>query len=182
MHKPAFLLSVVALSGLFAGCVGTGPNTEQGAVAGAALGAIAGGVIGNNSRHGDPVTGALVGAAAGGVAGAVIGNSVDQEQGTVYTPSNAPRPTPDDRGYRRPRVSAVAPTAVPTPPPAPQEMQPPQPAPNAVWIAGYWTYDGRAFTWVPGRWEIPPPGARAYVAAHNEMRNGQTVYVPGYWQ
>jgi len=59
---------------------------------------------------------------------------------------------------------------------------PPQPAANAVWIAGFWIYDGRAFSWNSGRWEIPPPFAHTYVPAHSEVRQGQTVFVPGYWQ
>lgn len=178
MHK--LLLPTLALSALLTGCVGTGPNTEQGAVAGAALGALAGGIIGNNSRGGDTFGGAMIGAATGAIAGGVIGNSVDQERGTIYTPSNPPPrvyENPDDRGYRRARIESA-----PTPPPTPRETVPPSPAPNAIWVAGYWIYDGRSYTWVGGHWEIPPPFAHAYVPAHSEVRNGQTVYVPGYWQ
>lgn len=180
MHKPAVLFSSLTLCALLTGCVGSGPNTEQGALAGGALGALAGGIIGHNSRSGDAFGGAILGGAAGAVAGGVIGNSVDQERGTVYTPGNPPpgrRVGPDDRGYRTARAQAI-----PQPPPTPQESIPPQPAPNAVWIAGFWIYDGRAFSWNPGRWEIPPPYAHSYVPAHSEVRNGQTVFVPGYWQ
>ncbi len=145
-------------------------------MAGGVLGALAGGIIGNNSRGGDTFGGAILGAAAGAVAGGVIGNSVDQERGTIYG-----APTPADRGYRRTtRVTSTQ--AVPPPPPTPQETMPPQPAANAVWIAGFWIYDGRAFSWNSGRWEIPPPFAHTYVPAHSEVRQGQTVFVPGYWQ
>ena len=173
MHKSVFLASTVALGTLLTGCVGTGPNTEQGAVAGGALGALAGGIIGHNSRGGDTLGGAILGGVAGAVAGGVIGNSVDHERGTIYRP----QPTPDDRAYRVSRVQGI-----PTPPPTPVETMPPQPAPNAVWIAGYWIYDGRSFTWMSGRWEVPPPFAHTYVPAHSEMRNGQLVHVPGYWR
>src|SRR5687768_7588050 len=86
MHKPAFLASSLTLCALLTGCVGTGPNTEQGAVAGGALGALAGGIIGHNSRGGDAFGGAILGAAAGALAGGVIGNNVDQERGTIYGP------------------------------------------------------------------------------------------------
>ncbi len=180
MHTSAFLVSALTVCTLFTGCVGTGPNTEQGAVTGGVLGAIAGGIIGNNSRGGDTVGGAVLGAAAGALAGGVMGNSVDQERGTIYSPSHPPPGrygTPDDRAYRVSRAPVI-----PPPPPTPVENMPPQPAANAVWVAGYWIYDGRSFTWMSGRWEIPPPFARAYVAAHSEIRNGQSVYVPGYWQ
>jgi hypothetical protein len=176
MKKSVLLISGLALSTLVTGCVGTGPSTEQGAVTGGLLGAVAGAVIGNNSRGGNTVGGMAVGAAAGALAGGLIGNSVDQERGTIY--GAPPRPlTPDDRGYRVSHSQAV-----PTPPPTPQENVPPQPAPNAVWIAGYWVYDGRSFSWTSGRWEVPPPFARTYVPAHSEVRGGQTVLVPGYWQ
>jgi hypothetical protein len=180
MHKPAFLVSTLALCALLTGCVGTGPNTEQGAVTGGLLGAVAGGVIGNNSRGGDTVGGAVLGGLAGAIAGGVIGNSVDQERGTIYGPNNPPGgryPNPDDRAYRVSRAQTA-----PTPPPTPVDVVPPQPAANAVWVQGYWIYDGRSYTWVRGRWEVPPPYAHTYVPAHSEMRNGQLVHVPGYWQ
>jgi hypothetical protein len=177
MNKSAILASGLMLVTLLTGCVGTGPNTEQGAITGGALGALAGGIIGHNSRGGDAFGGALLGAAAGAVAGGVIGNNVDQERGTVYGPSNPPGRygNPDDRGYRVSRVET------PPPPPTPVENMTPSPAPNALWVPGYWVYDGR-YNWVAGRWEIPPPLARTYVPAHSEMRDGRPVYVPGYWQ
>src|SRR3954463_2248795 len=75
------LLSLAALS-LGAGCAGTGPNTQQGAVGGAAVGAVAGAIIGNNSHGHDSVAGALIGGAAGAVAGGAIGNSLDHQRGT----------------------------------------------------------------------------------------------------
>ena len=176
MHKLALIASAVALSGLLTGCVGTGPNTEQGAVAGGALGALAGGIIGHNSRGGDAFGGALIGAAAGAVAGGVIGNNVDQERGMIYGPPGRYE-NPDHRGYR------VSQAAVPsTPPPTPNDPVPPQPAANAIWAPGYWIYDGRTYTWMAGRWEIPPPLARTYVPAHSENRDGQVVFVPGHWR
>jgi hypothetical protein len=176
MHKSALFVSALACATLFSGCVGSGPNTEQGALTGGALGALAGAVIGHNSRGGDALGGAIIGAATGAVAGGVIGNSVDHERGTIYgAPDRRERAYyPDERGYRVARSSQ--------PPETPREVVPPSPAPNAVWIAGYWIYDGRSYTWTSGRWEIPPPMARAYVPAHSEMRNGQLVFVPGYWQ
>jgi hypothetical protein len=176
MRKSAFVASALALSALLTGCVGSGPNTEQGALAGGALGALAGGIIGHNSRSGDAFGGAILGGAAGAVAGGVMGNSVDQERGTIYGAPGRPL-SPDDRAYRVSRVSAP-----PTPPPTPVDAVPPQPTANALWVPGYWIYDGRSYTWTHGRWEVPPPFAHTYVPAHSEMRNGQSVFVPGYWQ
>src|SRR5690348_16768330 len=90
--KAVALLSLGVVS-LLSGCAGSGPNTEQGAVAGGALGALAGGIIGHNSGSGsstNTVNGVVIGAAAGAVAGGAIGNSIDHERGTIYTPSSPP--------------------------------------------------------------------------------------------
>lgn len=87
-------------AGLFlaSGCAG-GPATtrEQGVLAGAAIGAGTGAIIG--SQTGNAGTGALIGGAIGGVSGALIGGAIqEQEQrlgsgvpppqpGTVFYPS-----------------------------------------------------------------------------------------------
>jgi hypothetical protein len=171
MHKIAFGSSVLFLTALLSGCVGTGPNTQQGAVTGGALGALAGAVIGHNSRGGDAVGGAILGGTAGAIAGGAIGNSVDHQNGTVYGGY------PEQPGrYRMARVEPPPPA-----PPAPAETVPPAPAANAVWVPGYWVYDGR-YAWTAGHWEIPPPYAHSYVAAHWENRGGRYVYVRSYWQ
>ena len=60
-----------ALSLHFASCA-AGPNTQAGALTGAALGGVAGAIIGNNVGDGDAGTGALIGAAVGGAAGADV--------------------------------------------------------------------------------------------------------------
>src|SRR3569833_2808476 len=84
MRNQVLLASTLGLSALLGGCAGTGPNTQQGAVTGGALGAIAGAIIGHNSGSGNTLGGALSGGAAGALAGGTIGNSVDHENGTVY--------------------------------------------------------------------------------------------------
>jgi hypothetical protein len=159
---------LAALPVLLTGCVGTGPNTQQGAVTGGALGALAGAVIGNNSRGGDALAGAIIGGTAGAIAGGTIGNSIDQQQGTVYGTGRERVPT-----YVRP----------PQPPPAPvADVVTPAPAANAVWIPGYWNFNGSSYVWTAGHWEMPPMGASSYVAAHWENRGGALAYVPAYWR
>ena len=170
MKKLALGTFSLLLCAFLGGCVGTGPNTQQGAVTGGALGALAGAVIGHNNRGGDALGGAILGGAAGAIAGGAMGNSVDHQNGTVYG-------YPEPRRYRATRLEA----GPPPPPPAPAESIPPAPASNAVWAPGYRVYDGR-YAWTPGRWEIPPPYARSYVAAHWENRGGRYVYVQSYWQ
>src|SRR5213079_2479870 len=116
MQKPALLISTLTLCTLLTGCVGSGPNTEQGAVAGGALGAIAGGIIGHNSSSADALGGAVLGATAGALAGGAIGNSVDHQRGTIYgAPGQPPGSygTPDDRAYHVSQVQRPAPPPTP---------------------------------------------------------------------
>ena len=171
MSKQILLVSTVALSALFTGCVGVGPNTQQGAVSGGAIGALAGAIIGNNSG-GNSLGGAAIGAAVGAIAGGTMGNSVDNQRGTLYDPPAAPR-------YRY-RTAARPPS--PPPPPPQNEAFTAPPAANALWIPGYWSYDGYRYTWAAGHWEIPPPNARSFVTAHWESRGGGYVFVPSYWR
>ncbi len=47
----------------------------------------------------------------------------------------------------------------PVPPPTEPmpEVRSLPPAPGMVWVAGSWHWDGRAYAWIPGRWETAPP-------------------------
>lgn len=174
MRKHLLLVSTLGLgAALFSGCVGTGPNTQQGAVTGGALGALAGAIIGHNSGGGNTLGGALIGGAAGALAGGTIGNSKDHEDGTLYD-EGAPVA---QRSYRV--VQQVPPPPVP---PTVNEVVTPSPAANAVWIPGYWSYDGNSYAWVSGHWEIPPANTHQYVAAHWENQGAGYFFVPSYWR
>jgi hypothetical protein len=169
MNARKSVLGVLALSALCtAGCVGTGPNTQRGAVGGAAVGAVAGALIGNN--NGSALGGALIGAAAGGAAGGAIGNSVDHQRGTIYTAETA--------------QTTYAVAEPPPMPPPPREVVTVRPAPQAIWISGYYSYTGRGnrYEWVPGHWEVPPPRYRSYVHPRWERKGGNYVYFRGYWR
>ncbi|HVU36087.1 MAG TPA: YXWGXW repeat-containing protein [Opitutaceae bacterium] len=171
MLKQTLFVSGIVAAAFLSGCEGTGPSTQQGAVTGGALGALAGAIIGHNSGGGNTLGGALIGGAAGALAGGTIGNSVDHQNGTVYS---------DESGERRAYRVVEAP---PPPPPAPAaETVTPSPASNAVWIPGYWSFDGTSYSWVAGHWEIPPPNAHSYVAAHWENQGGGYFFVPAYWR
>ena len=143
-------------------------NTTRGAIAGAVGGAVIGGIIGNNSEHGNTEKGAAIGAVAGGLAGAAIGHRADQRDSAGVSSA--------DTGYT---VRSVP----PAPGSEPYESVPPQPAQNAVWIRGQYVYTGSGYQWQAGRWEIPPNGARIYVApSWQPAANGGYVYVRGHWQ
>jgi WXXGXW repeat (2 copies) len=69
-------------------------------------------------------------------------------------------------------------------PPAPiVETRIVAPSRRHVWIAGYHRWDGQAYVWVPGRWELPPAHRRAWVRGHwvHERRNGW-YWVDGHWR
>ncbi|HCQ38116.1 MAG: hypothetical protein CMP30_04390 [Roseibacillus sp.] len=83
MKKNILFTVASALCLLFASCA-AGPNTQSGALTGAAIGGLAGAIIGNNVGDGDAGTGALIGAAVGGAAGAAAGNAKDRQQGHIY--------------------------------------------------------------------------------------------------
>ncbi len=167
---PTFLASLVGATLLtFTGCVGTGPNTQNGAVGGAALGAIAGAVIGHNSGSHNTLAGAAIGGVAGGLAGGALGNAQDHANGTIYTSE----------------ADATTRVVVQEPPPQPQvrtEVVTVQPAPETVWVGGYYTYAGNGYAWVPGHWERPPHAHRSFVEPHWQRRGGSYVYVQGYWR
>lgn len=169
MKTKGMILFPITLALLCAGCVGTGPNTQQGAVTGGALGAIAGAIIGNNSGHGNGATGALIGAVVGAAAGGTMGNTADHQRGTLY-------------GSEAPAAAQPAIEAPPPAPPRPSEVITAQPTPEAVWIQGYWAYASRGYAWVPGHWEIPPREHSRYVAAHWERQGNRYTFVNGVWQ
>jgi hypothetical protein len=60
-----------------------------------------------------------------------------------------------------PAVSDTEPggVVVDVPPPAPYvEVVPPVPFAGAIWLGGYWGWNGGRHAWVPGRWDHPRPG------------------------
>lgn len=174
MNSSKTYVIALALAALFAGCVGSGPNTEQGAVGGAALGAVAGAIVGNNSGSHNALGGALIGGVAGGIAGGAIGNSLDHQRGTIYHSETE-------------ATTDVVVERAPPPPPRQREVVIQRPAPDMVWVAGYYAYagqnrEGRHYEWVPGHWERPEPQYRTFVEPHWARRGRGYVYVDGYWR
>jgi hypothetical protein len=68
-------------------------------------------------------------------------------------------------------------------PPAPVvETRGVMPGPRYVWIGGYHRWNGTAYAWVPGRWELPPRAHVRWVPHHWVRRNGGWVFVEGHWR
>jgi hypothetical protein len=68
------------------------------------------------------------------------------------------------------------------PPAVKVEHRPDRPSANHVWIGGYHRWDGNAYAWTAGRWEVPPRPHAVWVAPRYEHRHGGYVFVEGRWR
>lgn len=77
---------------------------------------------------------------------------------------------------------APARVVVRTRPPAPLvEARPMAPMRGAVWIPGYWQWNGYRYVWVGGRWSAPRAGW--HWQPHHWQRTGHGwVWVRGHWR
>jgi hypothetical protein len=57
-----------------------------------------------------------------------------------------------------------------------------QPSPYAVWVPGYWNWNGAQYLWVAGYWAVPPPGFHVFVRGEWIFRNGGYFYRRPYWR
>jgi len=63
------------------------------------------------------------------------------------------------------------------PPPRVVAVLPPQPAPEFVWVQGYWYPVGRHYRWHEGYWTRPPYAGARWIAPRHD---GERFY-GGYW-
>ena len=68
------------------------------------------------------------------------------------------------------------------PPAAVVERRTLAPSRRHVWIAGYHRWDGRAYVWVPGRWEERPRAHAVWVRPRWVHRRHGWVFVEGRWR
>ena len=96
-------------------------------------------------------------------------------------PYVAPVPPPVVSVYVEPPLFAPPPIAIAwAPPPLLVEAPPPLPFVGAVWIGGYWCWQGR-WVWAAGRWAAPPMAGYTWVQPYYEHRNGAVVFVDAHW-
>ena len=103
----------------------------------------------------------------------------------IYTTPGVPPPPPPPQvvvvqAPPPPRMQAII--VEQAPPPPRREIIVAQPSPRHIGIAGYWRHDGRAFVWVPGRWELPPRGGAVWVEPRWERRGNGFVMIEGTWR
>ena len=90
-------------------------------------------------------------------------------------------PPPVVSVYVEPPVEQPAPIAVPwAPPPMLVETPPPPPTPAAVWVGGYWAWQG-TWVWAHAHWVGPPRPNYGYINPYYENRNGAVIFIPGFW-
>lgn len=70
------------------------------------------------------------------------------------------------------------------PPPPRREIIIQAPYPGAIWIPGYYVYDGRvaSYVWVPGRWQAPPAPRQVWVAPRYVRHADHYDYYEGGWR
>ncbi len=59
--------------------------------------------------------------------------------------------------------------------------RPPAPSKSHVWVGSEFSYNGGKYAEVPGHWEVPPHGHRAWVAGHWAKESRGSYWVPGHW-
>ncbi len=74
-------------------------------------------------------------------------------------------------------IAAIAPPAIPTL----SYQQPAPPAPNSMWIPGYWRWNGSSYQWIQGRWTSAPRPGQYWTPAYWAQTPAGYVYHSGYW-
>ncbi len=90
--------------------------------------------------------------------------------------------SPDPRFVYQPPPPPVQAEIVETPPPPPiEEMRSPIPFPAALWISGFWDWNGFRHVWVAGRWSARPPGYAWDDYRWKHRHDGKWEHRHGHW-
>ncbi len=80
-------------------------------------------------------------------------------------------------------VAAGADVVIRIAPPRPVvEARVVSPGPGYVWTPGYHRWDGNAYVWTGGQWQMPPRPHQRWVAHRYVRRGGGYVLVEGHWR
>jgi hypothetical protein len=71
-------------------------------------------------------------------------------------------------------------TAPDAPPPAKSEAPPPAPVASAVWVGGFWQWNGTSWVWIAGSYQLRPP-QMSWRAPEWRARGSVHVLIPGGW-
>lgn len=67
------------------------------------------------------------------------------------------------------------------PPPAQEEVVPPQPAEECRWLDGHWEWMGRRWRWQSGEWVVPPSGCYYARAEYRFLKAGELQAKKAAW-
>jgi hypothetical protein len=67
------------------------------------------------------------------------------------------------------------------PPPVIVERRPAPPSAAHIWIDGSWNWDRQRYSWVAGRYEVPPQPDVIWVTAQYQPDAKGVRYIPGQW-
>jgi hypothetical protein len=96
----------------------------------------------------------------------------------VYVP---PPPRAVVSVYVEPPLSQPEPIAIGwAPPPLLVESPPPPPFDGAVWVGGYWVWQGD-WVWAHGHWVGVPRPNYVWVHPYYEHRDGVVIFINGHW-
>lgn len=107
------------------------------------------------------------------------GNDNGRGQSGDFTPPGLVNKGGVPPGHQRAPVEVIVKAA---PPPLRVEKMPARPAPDFVWVGGYWSWNSADYVWVPGMWVAPPEPAAVWVAPRYEARSGVSIYITGFWK
>ena len=92
-----------------------------------------------------------------------------------------PPPPPVVSVYVEPPIGQPPPIAVGWAPPAMLvDTPPPPPFEAAIWVGGYWVWQGN-WVWMHGHWMAPPQPGYGWVHPYYENRDGVVIFVGGHW-
>jgi len=101
-----------------------------------------------------------------------------------YAPEQAYAPEPPAAAvsiYDEPPTSQPPPIAVGwAPPPMLVEVPPPEPFAGAIWVGGYWVWQGN-WVWAHGHWMGPPQPQYVWVHPYYEHRADEVIFIDGHW-
>jgi hypothetical protein len=80
-----------------------------------------------------------------------------------------------------PTPSSDAVSSAETPPPVPQEDQPPLTQDGYIWTPGYWYWRNQAYFWTPGAWARPPQLGFLWTPAYWSVNGTVFVFHSGHW-
>jgi hypothetical protein len=87
------------------------------------------------------------------------------------------------RGPHPPHVQEFVTVPYPPPPAQVEEIPSGHRDPRCAWVDGHHRWEGRGFTWQPGRWVVPPPGCyyAAAVVAWSKGGESRLYFTPPRW-